>query len=77
MTKIINEQHSYVVDHYPFVCRECPFLISYNYRDNAYYGIAYHCKLGYMSKGDTREFDISNKRWKDCEIESNPTVVGM
>lgn len=77
MTKIINEQHSYVVDHYPFVCRDCPFLISYNYRDNAYYGIAYHCKLGYMSKGDTREFDISNKRWKDCKIESNPNVIGM
>ena len=77
MTKIINEQHSYVVDHYPFVCKECPFLISYNYRDNAYYGIAYHCKLGYLSKGVTREFDISHKSCKVCKIESDPTVVGM
>ena len=76
MPRIINEQHSYVIDRYPLVCQGCPFLVSYSYRDNAYYGIAYYCKLGYMEHGDTREFDISHKRWKDCKIESDPTVVG-
>ena len=62
------------LDSYPKTCSDCPFLIKQNYRDGAYSGVCYSCGLGYMEHGDTREFDISHKRWKDCTIENDKRV---
>lgn len=64
--KIISEQHHYTIDRVPIRCGECPFLIRYDYTDNAYHGIAYSCKLGFMLDGDTRDLK--------CKIESDPRV---
>lgn len=74
MSNIIKEYSEYRLDTYPKRCKDCPFLDSYGYRDNAYQGIAYTCKLGYMAHGDTREFDIFRKRWPACDIENNQKV---
>ena len=74
MAKILNEYVEYQLDEYPKTCKECPFIIPYPYRDNAYYGIAYDCSLSYMDHGDTREFDISHKRWPNCNIENNKSI---
>lgn len=74
MAKILNEYVEYQLDEYPKTCKECPFILPYPYRDNAYYGIAYDCSLGYMEHGDTREFDISHKRWPNCDIENSKSV---
>ncbi len=62
------------LDSYPKTCSDCPFLEKQNYRDGAYSGVCYSCVLGYMKHGDTREFDISHKRWKDCAIENDKRV---
>lgn len=62
------------LDSYPKTCSDCPFLEKQNYRDGAYSGVCYSCVLGYMGHGDTREFDISHKRWKDCAIEDDKRV---
>lgn len=64
--KIISEQHHSTIDRVPIRCGECPFLIRYDYTDNAYHGIAYSCKLGFMLDGDTRDLK--------CKIESDPRV---
>lgn len=64
----------FCLDSYPKTCSDCPFLKKQNYRDGAYSGICYSCGLGYMGHGDTREFDISHKRWKDCVIEDDKRV---
>lgn len=64
----------FCLDSYPKTCSDCPFLKKQNYRDGAYSGVCYSCGLGYMEHGDTREFDISNKRWKDCAIEDDERV---
>ena len=69
MTKIISEYTEYEVDEYPRTCKECPFLQRRPYRDNAYTGVYYLCDLNYMDHGDTREFDVLRRRWKDCDIE--------
>lgn len=74
MAKILNEYVEYQLDEYPKTCKECPFIQSYHYTDNAYHGIAYMCALGYMAHGDTREFDISHKRWPNCNIENSKGV---
>lgn len=65
----------FCLDSYPKTCSDCPFLIKQNYRDGAYSGVCYSCGLGYMEHGDTREFDISHKRWKDCTIENDKRVT--
>ena len=64
----------FCLDSYPKTCSDCPFLKKQNYRDGAYSGVCYSCGLGYMEHGDTREFDISHKRWKDCAIEDDKRV---
>lgn len=69
MTKIISEYTEYEIDEYPRTCKECPFLQKRPYRDNAYTGVYYLCDLNYMDHGDTREFDVLRRRWKDCDIE--------
>lgn len=62
------------LDSYPKTCSDCPFLEKQNYRDGAYSGVCYSCVLRYMEHGDTREFDIFHKRWKDCAIEDDKRV---
>lgn len=74
MTKIVAEKCQYTIDILPKCCGECPFCVKYNYRDNAYYGIAYSCRLGYMEKGDTREFDVKRCKWPECRIDSDPRI---
>lgn len=69
MTKIISECIEYEIDEYPRTCKECPFLQKRPYKDNAYTGVYYLCDLNYMDHGDTREFDVLRRRWKDCDIE--------
>lgn len=72
--KIISEQHHYTIDRVPIRCGECPFLIRYNYTDNAYHGIEYGCKLGFMFHGDTRDLNVNFIRWDGCKIESDSRV---
>ena len=73
MSQIIKS--SYILDFYPITCGECPFLVMHHYRDGAYAGVCYSCRLGYMAHGDTREFRIEEKRWKDCAIECDDRVT--
>lgn len=73
MSQIIKS--SYILDFYPITCGECPFLGTHHYRDGAYTGVCYSCRLGYMAHGDTREFQIDKRRWKDCAIECDDRVT--
>lgn len=75
MSQIIKS--SYVLDFYPITCGECPFLTKHSYRDGGYTGVCYSCRLGYMAHGDTREFQIDKKRWKDCCIMGDSRVSLM
>lgn len=73
MSEIIKA--SYILDHYPIMCVECPFHRVRNYRDGAYTGTCSDCELGYMRHGDTREFDFQTKRWKDCGIVNDDRLT--
>ena len=73
MSQIIKS--SYILDFYPITCGECPFLVTRYYRDGAYTGACYSCRLGYMAHGDTREFQIDKRRWKDCAIKCDDRVT--
>lgn len=68
---------NYIINEYPEVCVDCPFLIRRKHVDNAYEGICYGCMLGYMIHGDTREYDVIHRRWKDCRIMGDSRVSLM
>ena len=72
MSKILAQ--NYVIDTYPKSCSECPFLTSYDYQCHNEHGRAFGCRLGYMDGGDTRDFPVSSRRWRDCDIEHNMYV---
>lgn len=75
MAHIISS--NYIINEYPEVCVDCPFLIRRKYVDNAYEGICYDCMLGYMIHGDTREYDVIHRCWKDCRIMGDSRVTLM
>ena len=67
-------QTTYVLEHYPTKCAECPAFRLTPYSCHNERGVEAQCLLGYMGGHDMRDF-TGGRLFPGCRIQENPNVT--